>query len=96
MACACRLFRRRAQDQRQCVQPRGEFVLHNRIDGAVPGHPALPFEGGGDQQNGIVRLPRRAGPGMAGMAGAVIGDVQDGRREGGLEQGFDALGAGWR
>ena len=63
------------------MQPSGEFSRQSLMHRTGPRHARHARKPCRDYVNGIMRLPPRAGAGMAGMAGAVIGDLKQGRLE---------------
>ncbi len=63
------------------------------MHGAGAGDAGLAAKPAGDHQDTVMRLALGPRPGMAGMAGAVIADGQNFRRERGAETGFDTVGA---
>ena len=89
-----RVFVRRVERQRQSVQAGGEFARQRGIHRPVPRDPGQALKSWGNHQHRIMRFAARAGAGMAGMAGAVIGDGEQAGREGLAQDGFDAVGAG--
>ncbi len=64
------------------------------MHGAGAGDAGLAAKRIGDHQDMVMRLALGPRPGMAGMAGAVIGDGEGLGREGGAEDGIDTSGAG--
>ena len=92
------MFLRRAQRQRQRVQAAlfggPEFGFQRGMDGTRPGDAVDAVERGADQQDAVVRLAAGLGTGVAGMAGAVVLDLQDGGREGAGEDVIQARGRG--
>ena len=62
------------------------------MHGARPGNAAHARKGRGDDAHAVMRLTFRAGAGMAGMAVAVIRDLDLGGREGSAKRGGDAIG----
>lgn len=53
-----------------------ELCIQRFMHGAGPGDTALPGKSGGNHADGIMRLPPRARASMAGVAGAVIHDLE--------------------
>ncbi len=77
------------------MQTRIELTGKHGIDRAVAGHPALPGEGGADQQHRVMGFAPGPRAGMAGMLGAVIAHPQQAGGEAGAEQGIDTGGTGY-
>lgn len=88
-----RMLLRRAQRQGQRVQAGGEFGGQRGMHGARAGKAVHAAEGVADQQDGVVGLAARLGAGVAGMAGAVIGDIQPRGGEFAAERGVQSCGA---
>ena len=79
------------------MQPGGEFARQSLMHRAGPRDARYPGKPRRDHMHGIMRLTAWAGAGMAGMAGAVIGDLKQGRLEArfqGLSYAVKALGHG--
>jgi len=79
------------------MQPRSEFTCQSIMHCAGPCHAVHARKPSRDDMHGIMRLTPGARAGVAGMAGAVIGDFKQGRLEArfqGLPHTVCALGHG--
>src|SRR4051812_2850799 len=54
----------------------GQLVFENGVDAALPLHPALARERGGDDGHVEMRLAFRPGAGMPGMAAGIVDDLE--------------------
>jgi len=78
------------------MQPRVEFMGERRVYRTLPGDAPQACEGFAHHRDVVMRLALRGGAGMAGVAVAVIHDLDLGGPEMGAQQGGDAVGAGNR
>ena len=76
------------------MQAGSEFRGENLVHQAVARDAVEALEAGGDDAEVEVRLAGGGGTGVAGVARAVIDDVEGGGFEGGREGVLDARGAG--
>ena len=67
----------------------GQFLGQGLVDHSVNGDTVLTLETVSDNFHCEMTLTTRAGTGMSGVEMAVIDHIQLGRREGGLQLGFD-------
>ncbi len=73
------------------MQAAGEFGGQDLMHGARPRDPALPGKGRGNHPDAIVSLATGGGARMAGMAGTVVGDLDQGGGEGGGKCGVEPI-----
>jgi hypothetical protein len=76
------------------VQAAGEFLGQCGVDGARPCDAVLALERGTDHRHGVMSLPARLGPGMAGVLRTVVGHRQMRRRKRGGQGCLDPSRAG--
>src|SRR3984893_15000513 len=70
---------RREGSQRQRMDPRREFLGKSLIDEALSRDPGLADKNGGDDGNREIRLSRRPGTCMSGVAMRLVFDLEPGR-----------------
>ncbi len=88
-----RMLARRAQRERQRVQPAAELSAERVMNQAVPGDAGEGLEARRDGEHAVMRLAAGLGARVAGVARAVVHDLDLGGRERRPQSFLDALGA---